>query len=177
MSQERSTDKQIRMNAPTYMRPQRSVLDEPLDIDGGKHVVAQPAKAEAYKTVATEPTEVTLEVPPVMVEPPATIEPETVEAVPPTNVSAVEETAPVQSQEVQTAVEPEAETPVEQTTISEPVKEPRRKQMTVFQQMIVFLLLLVVAASLATVLLYTKGWIELPPAVLEVVEKGLALIQ
>jgi archaellin len=49
--------------------------------------------------------------------------------------------------------------------------------MTVFQQMIVFLLLLVVAASLATVLLYTKGWIELPTAVLEVVEKGLALIR
>ena len=177
MSQEKSNDKQIRMNAPTYMRPQRSVLDEPLDIDAGKRVVLQPTRTDTHKEVEIQPAVVSVETPVVMVDTAVEAETEVVEAVPAADVPVVDEAVTVPSQETPAVAETEPEALSEQASEAEVENKPRRKQMTVFQQFIVFLLLLVVAGFLATVYLYTKGWIELPTAVLDVIEKGLSLIQ
>ena len=164
MSQANISDKQIRMNAPTYMRPQRSVLDEPLDIDAGKRITAQPRAKEIVEEIPTPVPAVTAETP---------VETATVVETAPDPVEVLVESIPEMPAEAQPAPEPV----VEQATEPEIDTKPRRKQMTVFQQVIVLLLLLVIAAFLATVLLYTNGWIELPVVVLNVIEKGLSLIQ
>ncbi len=177
MSQEKSNGKQIRMNAPTYMRPQRPVLDEPLDIDAGKRVVLQPTRTDTHKEMEVQSTVVTIETPVVGAESAAEVEPEVVETVISTDVPVYDEAVTVLPQETPAAAGTETEAVSEPKPEAEAENKPRRKQMTVFQQFIVFLLLLVVAGLLATVYLYTKGWIELPTAVLDMIEKGLSLIQ
>lgn len=177
MSQEKPIDKQIRMNAPTYMRPQSPVLDEPLDIDAGKRVVLQPTRTDTHKEMEVQSTVVSVEKPVVMAESAAEVEPEVVETVISMEVPVFDEAVTVLSQETPAEAGTENEAVSEPKPEAEAENKPRRKQMTVFQQFIVFLLLLVVAAFLATVYLYTKGWIELPTSVLNVIEKGLSLIQ
>jgi hypothetical protein len=177
MSQEKTNDKQIRMNAPTYMRPQHPVLDEPLDIDAGKRAVLQPARMSTQPEMEVRSTVVTAETPVAMTDMAAAVESEVVEAVPAADVPVLDEAVSTLPQETPATTGPEVEVASEPAPEAEADSKPRRKQMTVFQQILVFLLLLVVAAFLATIYLYTKGWIELPTAVLNVVEKGLSLIQ
>lgn len=179
MFEDKTSEKQIKLNAPTYMRPKRSVLDDPLDIDAGKQVVQQPAVRVPRKEEAFEPSKLVDETP--LVETHTAVEVETVndkaegfEEVP------VVVEAPLEAKEEATVSE--VETGPESDPVNEPVQEseietaPRRKGMTVFQQFIVLLLLLVVALFLATIYLYINGWIELPQVVLNIIEKGLALI-
>ena len=177
MSQEKPINKQIRMNAPTYMRPQRPVLDEPLDIDAGKRAVLQPARMNPHKEMEIPFSMVAAETPVVLADMAAAVESEVVEAVPAADAPVNAEVPAVPLQETPAAAIPEPEAVSETSSEAEADIKPRRKQMTVFQQFVVLLLLLVVAAFLATIYLYTKGWIELPTAVLNVIEKGLSLIQ
>ena len=178
MAQEQFTDKRDRMNAPTYMRPQRSVLDEPLDIDAGKRVVLQPTAPDMLKETRTETTVIAAETPVVVADLAAELEVD--EIIASEDVPVVDETAPVSAEDLLSSVVEAAQEPEitdEQAQETEVEEKPRRKGMTVFQQFIVLMLLLVVAALLTTIYLYTNGWIELPPAVLNLIEKGLSLIQ
>ena len=59
---------------------------------------------------------------------------------------------------------------------NEPEPARKRRKLSVFQQLIVILIEIVVVMILATVYLYITGRIDLPPVVMETIEKGLSLI-
>lgn len=175
MQMEKSTEKQVRLSAPTYMRPKQTVLDAPLDIDAGKRVVSPPVNHETRKEfddlAAPEPQAGPKDVL-------AEVQVKAAETVTAVEELVVEEVVSGAVQETQAAVIEDAQEPV--TTAEEEVEtenQTRRKGMSVFQQFIVLLLLLVVALFLATIYLYTNGWIELPEVVLNLVDKGLSLLQ
>ncbi len=159
------------------MRPQHPVLDEPLDIDAGKRVVLQPARMNPHKEMEIPFSMFAAETPVVLADMTAAEESEVVEVVPSVDAPVLDEAVSTLPQETPATTGTEAEVASEPAPEAEADSKPRRKQMTVFQQILVFLLLLVVATFLATIYLYTKGWIELPTAVINVVEKGLSLIQ
>jgi hypothetical protein len=177
MASDKTMDRGVRLTAPTYMRPRRSVLDDPLDIDAGKRVVLPPAAPELSKEMDIDSN-------------PAAQETPVITDVTPDLAAVVSEPLP----SAESPVDEVGQTPTEEAPIPdvaftqnpEPVDAPapdavvenpsKRKGMSVFQQFIVLLLLLVVAAFLMTIYLYTNGWIELPAVVLNLVEKGLSLI-
>lgn len=178
------TTPEARLNAPTYMRPQRPVLEYPLDLDRGKRGVAPPTApragvVEASENFVTSPIRLT-EASLVEAATPPVTAPEVETSVAAPEIPLAEDITPLETA-AETA-EPISETLVETEPSAEPASEateeaqPRRKGMSIFQQVIVFLLLLMVTMVLGTVYLYIQGWVELPPSVLEIVEKGLNLI-
>ena len=180
MAQDKSTDRKVRLSAPTYMRPQRPVLDSPLDIDAGKRVVEQPAVMDMPKTVEVDSSAVFNKKSSVAMDVAPQLAVGVEETLTSENLPIVDEVVPDPAEDMPI---PEAASEEDLSAGNEEIPEagveeqPRRKGMTVFQQFIVLLLLLVVAAFLATLYLYTNGWIELPPLILDWVEKGLSLIR
>ena len=157
-----------RMIAPKYMQPRKPVLDEPLDIDRGRQTIAMPTRQAAAPT--PEPVRVQVEaVPAPVTEPVLTVEAPARDTVYYAELVGEQSVA---EQPAQFVAEPVAAAEPE----SEPAPERKRRKMTKFQQLIIFLLEVVVVLVLATVYLYITGRIDLPPVVMEVIEKGLSLI-
>jgi hypothetical protein len=171
MSDPKTSEIDRPMNAPGYMRPRQTVLDEPLDFEARQHVFEIP-ELELYtepETVSVKPTVVT--------------EPETVEETPfyeeetqEENLIYADMTAEVILAQAGFTVQDEPAEFVEDPK-SDEVSKPAHKKMTGFQRFILFLLVLLVMLVLATVFLYVTDRIELPGSVIVVIEKGLKLIQ
>ena len=157
-----------RITAPKYMQPRKPVLDEPLEIDRGRHTIAMPTRRHATPTL--EPAKVQVEPVPVLVaEPVLRVDMPAKDNVYYAELASQQSVAEQPAQFVTEPVEV-----VE--TESEAAPERKRRKMTQFQQLIIFLLEVVVVLILATVYLYITGRIDLPQVVLDVIEKGLSLI-
>jgi len=160
-----------RMTAPKYMQPRKPVLDEPLDLDRGRHSVVMPT----HQVVAPKPTvtPVPMKTAPVMIEEPVLA----VEMPKRDNVYYAELAGQqnVAAQPAQFVGEPVEAADVADT-VDEAAPEKKRRKLSVFQQLIVILLEVAVALILATVYLYITGRIDLPEVVLDTIEKGLSLI-
>lgn len=181
MPEEKLTEGQVRLNAPTYMRPQHPVLDAPLDINFGKRVAPPKEQTHFEKEDVDDPKAFSAQPPLAEGLPVAKMNVDVAEATSLTEesiVATVGSVTPVQDNSISVVEnEPEVETALEPAEEIQTSEKPKRKGMNVFQQWIVFLLLLLVTSILATIYLYTHGWIELPPVVLEAIEKGLSLIR
>lgn len=157
-----------RITAPKYMQPRKPVLDEPLDIDHGRHTITMPTHQVVDPTPVV--AQFQIETAPALVEEPVIA----VDIPPKDNVyyaelagqqSVAEQPAQFIAESVE-AAEPEAE--------AAPVR--KRRKLTKFQQLIIFLLEIVVVLILATVYLYITDRIDLPEVVLDTIEKGLSLV-
>lgn len=165
-----TTNRRGRMIAPQYMQPRKPVLDEPLDLESSQRSVVMPAQtagqaqpAQPQAVMQTAQTQV--EAPVVLGDAP---EGSTVYYA---ELAGQQDVAEQPAQFVAEA----AETPEAPAVESAPAKRKRRK-LSVFQQLIVILLEIVVVMILATVYLYITGRIDLPPVVIDVIEKGLSVI-
>jgi hypothetical protein len=159
------------MIAPQYMQPRKPVLDEPLDLDSGQRTIDMPGRATVQRDPVQPPvTQVTAPTP--AVEP-------VVQPVAPANSTVYyAELAGQQNvaeQPAQFVAEP-AGTAAAPAVESEPEPARKRRKLSVFQQLIVIMIEIVVVMLLATVYLYITGRIDLPPVVMETIEKGLSLI-
>jgi len=168
MSEFVAVNRRGRITAPKYMQPRKPVMDEPLDINSGRHTIAMPT----HQVVAPLPTiaQVNMDTVPVMIEEPVL----TVEVPASDNVYYAELASQqnVAAQPAQFVGEP-----VEAVeAASEVTPGQKRRKLSIFQQMIVILVEVAVALVLATVYLYITDRIELPEVVLNTIEKGLSLI-
>ncbi|MCB2210354.1 hypothetical protein KQH62_05615 [bacterium] len=187
------------LNAPSFMRPRRPVLDEPLELDGTKrHAGAldatdeAPVAAPVNQAVIVEPPVVEPDPEPIEREPepvednlpaePIVAEPEPVAPEP----VAPEPVAPEQAAEEAPVVgaDPITEAltadPEELQTLLDQLKKSDlrgKRKLSPFQSLIIVLLVVLVILVLAMVFLYTSGVIELPPVMMDVIDKGLDLVQ
>ena len=160
-----------RMTAPKYMQPRKPVLDEPLDIDRGRHSIAMPSRRPATPSAVV--TQVQTKTAPVIVaEPVLSVEAPARDNIYYAELAGQQNVAAQPAQFVGEAVE--ATEAAE--TVSEAAPEKKRRKLSTFQQMIVILLEVVVAMILATVYLYITGRIDLPEVVLNTIEKALSLV-
>ena len=168
MSEYAAVTRRGRITAPKYMQPRKPVLDEPLDIDRGRHTIAMPTRQPVMPM--PEPTKVQVEAVPVLVEEPVL----KIDVPAKDNVYYAELAGRqnVAEQPAQFVTEPVAVAESESATA--PAR--KRRKLTKFQQLIIILLEIAVALVLATVYLYIIGRIELPEVVLDVIEKGISLI-
>jgi|GEM_PF-2429633 len=180
MSETKPTETKVPLNAPKFMRPQKPVLDDPLDIDQGQNPITpqgvETSKLEPSVNDAVDPvvpvtdvgSEVETEVEPIL-------EAETVGigAADPTGedvIPAPELTNDISSDETADTLDPVSD--------PEPVgelqpKPDRARQMTPFQRFIVVLLILLVVLLLVTVYLFVTDRIEIPPVVIATLESWL----
>lgn len=159
------------MNAPGYMRPRQTVLDEPLDLRADRHKVQTPAEIpfEPVTTFVTPSPAAGTEFFEEPSDPEGGLRDEDLVY------------ADMTAEEIlgQSSLEVQAE-PAEFAADAAPEedsKPARHKKMTGFQRLILFLLVVFVLLVLATVFLYVTGRIVLPDSVIIVIEKGLKLIQ
>jgi hypothetical protein len=160
------------MIAPQYMQPRKPVLDEPLETESKRQNFAVQTQA----TVRRDPVEPVVE----QVSVPTPVAEPAVEPVAPANntvyYAELAGQQNVAEQPAQFVAEP-ASTAAAPAVESEPEPSARkRRKLSVFQQLIVILIEIVVVMILATVYLYITGRIDLPPVVMETIEKGLSLI-
>jgi hypothetical protein len=171
MSEIKTSEIDRPMNAPGFMRPRQTVLDEPLEFGVTRHTPVTPEPAFQSEPDVMAAPETAVE--PDQVDHPAVIEEgDQNEDLIYADMTA-EEVLTQSSFEVQ--AEP-AEFAADAATEAEPQPASRRK-LTGFQRFILFLLVVFVMLTLATVFLYVTGRIELPDTVIVVIEKGLKLIQ
>ena len=166
------TPKRRRMIAPQYMQPRKPVLDEPLEAASKQQNFAVPTRA----TVRREPVKPAVEqvsAPTPAVEPTSGVDAPTSSTVYYAELASLQNVAQQPAQFVAEPAGASAAAAVE----SEPEPSARkRRKLSVFQQLIVILIEIVVVMILATVYLYITGRIDLPPVVMETIEKGLSLI-
>lgn len=177
------------LNAPSFMRPQRPVLDEPLELDGTKRHAGALDAAEAPPEVVPANQAVIVDPPVVETEPEAVeSDPELVADDLPTE-EVVAEPRPVEP-EPAAEVRPGGETdPVTDALTADPEELQAlldqlktsdlngKRGLSPFQSLIIVLLVVLVILVLAMVFLYTAGMIELPPIMMGVIDKGLELVQ
>jgi hypothetical protein len=170
MSEVKTSEIKRPLNAPGFMRPRQTVLDEPLEFGVERHtpVIPQPAFQAAPVELVTPVTDTE---PEPSVELPVDAQDSQNEGLIFADMSAEEVLAQTSSGEQTQPAEFVAETTVEETQ-----SKPNRK-LSGFQRFILFLLVVFVMLTLATVFLYVTGRIELPDTVIVVIEKGLKLIQ
>ena len=157
-----------RMIAPNYMQPRKPVLDAPLDPEGSQRSVVMPAQA-AVRRSALAP-DLSKDTAPILVS-----EPILADDAPADSTVYYAELAGQQSVAEQPA-QFVAEAAGETVSGGQAAPARKRRKMSVFQQLIVVLLEVAVVMVLATVYLYITGRIDLPPVVVDGIEKGLSLI-
>ncbi len=180
------------LTAPSFMRPQHPVLDEPLEPDGTKRhsggldqaeevpaavpvnqavIVNEPALGSEPE-VDTPEEEINAEAAPVGVMPaePEIAKPETVETEEPAADAAEPAADPpaANPEDVQALLEQ-----LHSAALAEPAG---KRRLSPFQGLILALLAVLVLLVLAMVFLYISGMIQLPPVMMNMIDKGLELV-
>lgn len=184
-------------NAPSYMQPQRPVLDEPLEPDGTKRhsggldqteevIFSAPANQAVIVTAPANGSEPDVDAPAEdvraeavtldsVIADPANAEPEiadpdtTEDGAPIAGNDPVAESLMANPDDVQALLEQ-----LQSVDLAEPAG---KRRLSPFQGLIIALLVVLVILLLAMVFLYVSGLIELPPMMTQVIDKGLELVQ
>jgi hypothetical protein len=177
------------LNAPSFMRPRRPVLDEPLELDGTKRHAGAinstdevPVSVPANQAVILNPPVVEAEpevedindgvIPDEASTETVIAEPETAEPEPIAEEVPVVEADPVM--DALTADPEDLQVLLDQLKASDLTG---KRRLSPFQSLIVVLLVVLVILVLAMVFLYAAGMIQLPPVMMNVIDKGLELVQ
>ena len=165
------TPKRRRMIAPQYMQPRKPVLDEPLEAESKQRTFAVPSPVTVQRAVLT-PEFDQVSAPTTAAESVNATDGGASSPVYYAELAGVQSVADQPAQFVAEAVDA-AESPAVE---SEQAPTRKRRKLSIFQQLIVILLEIVVVMILATVYLYITGRIDLPPVVVDGIEKGLSLL-